>query len=834
MRKLLLFFISFAFLGSYAQEVDTLKQTKVENTGAISISASELEEDDESQDISGLLQSSKDIFVSTAGYTFGSARFKIRGLQSENTTILFNGTHVNDAETGRAYWSTWGGLNDVTRNKDIKTGLTPNSYTFGGIGGVVFIDARASHYRKGIKATYSSANRSYRNRIIVTGSTGMMDNGWALTVSGSRRWAQEGYVEGTFYDAWGYFLSAEKKINSHHSIGLVAFGAPSKRGKSGISVQEAYNLADNNYYNPYWGFQNGEKRNSRVSNYHKPMITLNHYWTLNEKTNITTGLSYSFGRGGSTALDWYDVNDPRPDYYKNLPSYYDEDDYRYTQVMNAWQNHEAYRQLNWDDFYFANRKNLFTVENANGVEGSNYTGMRSKYIVEERRNDHNQFLFNTVLNHKKSEHLNLIAGFNASIYKGHRYKTINDLLGGDYYLDVDKYAERDFEDEGYAQSDLNNPNRIVGVGDIFGYDYIANINTYNVFGTADFTYSKVDFTLSATLSNTNFWRTGNMKNGKFPDNSYGDSEKQNFFNYGLKAGATYKLTGRHFLNFNAAYLTRAPYFRNAYTSARTRNDVVNNLESEKIISGDASYIAKFPFLQARLTAYYTYFQNGMQNNSYYHEYLRSYVNYIMNDLDKKHYGLELGLEGKVTQTITLTGVASAGRFLYASRPNATISVDNSAKILVEDRTVYINNYHEGSMPEFASSVGIKYRHPKYWFLGANFNYYDEIYLNINPDRRTEEATDSYYASDPQWNQLLDQTKLNSAYTVDLYIGKSIRINHKYYISINLNLTNVLDNKEFQIGGYEQYRYDANDIDKFAPRNYYMYGRMYFLNINLRM
>ncbi len=129
-----------------------------------------------------------------------------------------------------------------------------------------------------------------------------------------------------------------------------------------------------------------------------------------------------------------------------------------------------------------------------------------------------------------------------------------------------------------------------------------------------------------------------MRNGKFPDNSYGDSEKQSFINYGLKAGATYKVTGRHFLDFNAAYLTRAPFFRNAYTSARTRDDVVSNLESEQIMSGDASYIAKLSFIQARITAYYTFFQNLMKNISFYNEYLRSYVNYIMNDLDK---GLEL-------------------------------------------------------------------------------------------------------------------------------------------------------------------------------------------------
>ncbi|MBC8486448.1 MAG: TonB-dependent receptor plug domain-containing protein [Bacteroidetes bacterium] len=837
---LLLFTINIAFL--FAQTEDTLFiQTKdsllmkasKEYIPQITVFATELEDDDIDQGISGLLQSSHDIFVSTAGYVFGQTRFKIRGYSSENTSVLINGIPLNDMETGRAYWSSWGGLNDAVRNKEIETGIASSKYTFGGIGGVTNMVTRASSFSKGVKFTYSATNRSYRNRLMFLASTGLMDNGWAFTFSGSRRWAQEGYVEGTFYDAWSYFISAEKKINKSHSIGLIAFGAPNKRGKNGVSVQEAYDLAGTNYYNPYWGYQNGEKRNARINNYHQPMFILSHYWTMNEKTTLTSSVYYSFGRGGGTALDWYDVADPRPDYYKNLPS--DDREYLgYTsqERLDLWQNDKNFRQIDWDHFYFVNRKNLYTIEDVDGVEGKTHTGNLSNYIVEDRHYDKSHLGANINLNKELTENVTILGGLNLSWYKGFKFKVVDDLLGGDFYLNVDKYAERDFSDPITAQNDLNHPNQVIKEGDKFGYDYTGNINKYNLFVQGDFSYGKVDFFVGGELSFDQFWRTGLMRNGKFPDNSYGDSEKQSFTNYGLKGGAIYKITGRHFVDANAMYLTRAPFFRTAYISPRTRNQVIDNLTNEKIMAGDISYIFRSPYIKARATLYYTKFVGQIYARSYYHDVLRSFVNYQMTGVDKVHYGVEAGIEGKVSQNFTLFGVLATGEYYYDSRPTATISVDNNAMVL-SNRTVYLKNYKVGGFPQTAVSAGVKYFSSKYIFAGFNINFYDNIYIDINPDRRTAEAVANYAPDYPYRETVLEQERFKSNFTIDAYIGKSWRIDYKYYISVNFSVNNILDNQDFAFGGFEQYRYDPFDMDKFPPKYFYLYGRQYYFNVNFR-
>jgi len=715
-------FISFAAM---AQETDTAP-TGNPVIPVITLTDSELEGDNQSQDISGLLQSNEDIYVNTAGYTFGQARFKIRGYDNQNSTVLMNGIYVNDAETGGAYYSNWGGLNDATRNKVNTSGLEFSDYTFGGIGGVTNIITRASEFRTGSSVSYALANKNYRNRIMVTHSTGMMDNGWAFTFSASTRWAKEGYVKGTFYEAYAYFLAAEKKINDKQSLNLTIYGSPTRSGRAGVATLETYELSGDHYYNPNWGYQNGVVRNARVGNYHQPRIILSHYWEINKSMKLTTSGSYMFGRGGTTALNWYDSPDPRPDYYRNFPSYYDAFDdevdvYEFNSRTELWTTDEAYRQLDWDAFYDANRKNLYPVLNESGIIGNNIEGNRAAYIIEERRNDLSRIDFSSVLTKDLNESSKIVAGVSYLSSKTHNFKVVDDLLGADWWLDIDQFAERDFDDDTIIQNNLAEPNKVIYEGEIFGYDYVSNVNKTNVFGQVEYKLPKLDFFGGINLSYTEFWRTGNMKNGKFPLNSYGDSEKNQFYNYAVKAGLNYKITGRNFLLLNATYLTRAPYSRDAYISPRTRDHVVSNLESEIIMSGDISYHFRAPKFQAKITGFYTEFQNGIENNNFYHDELRTFVNYIMTNVDKLHYGGELGIEAKVSSTVTLTAATGYGKYLYNSRPSVTIAQDNSSEIKAENRTVYLQNYHLGGMPEFAASVGGKYNAPKYWFVGVNAN-----------------------------------------------------------------------------------------------------------------
>lgn len=779
-----------------------------------------------SQDIAGLLQSSRDIFTATAGFGFGQARFRIRGYGSENTTVMINGVPLNDMETGRAIWATWGGLNDVTRYQDVQTGLTPSREYFTWLGGYSSMDVRASSLRPGKKVSYAGTNRAYNHRLMATYATGKQKNGWAFAASGSRRYSKEGYVEGTFFDAWAYYLSAEKELNDKHTIGAVVFGAPVIQGRQGMAVQEAMDLAETNYYNPDWGYQNGEKRNSRQSNFHKPTSILTHYFKIDKTSTLTSSLYFQGGRGGVTRLNWYEAADPRPAYYRYLPSFFDEDSDEFAQLTREWKEDVNRRQINWDEFYHANRKNLFTVEDANGVEGNNVTGMRSKYMLEEMRYDHIQSGANAVYEKRFTPKTIFVAGYNGSIYKGNVYRSAVDLLGGDFWLDIDQFAERDLNDEAMAINDLDNPNGLIQVGDRFGFDYINNIDKHNLFSQLEHDFGKFETYLALNYSFTQFWRTGNMRNARFPDNSYGDSEKQNFHNYGAKGGITYKISGRQYLSANAAYMTRAPYMRNAYVSPRTRHDLVPNLRSEEDFSGDINYFLRYPKIKLRATLYYTEIRNQTWMRSFYHDEYRTFVNYAMTGVDNLFTGSELGVDWNVTSTISAHFVLAHGQSIYNSRPTATMSRDNDSELLAEDRTVYLQNYRIGGMPQTAASLGFRYNSPKYWFIGASVNFFDHIYLDPNPDRRTEEAVSNFISTDPQWKSIVAQERLDANFTIDLYGGKSWKIK-KNFLNLNFSISNLLNNQDFRIGGFEQLRYTPSNIDRFPPMYSYLFGFTFF-------
>ena len=843
--NLRLLFFSIIFCTTVSSSLSQVDSTDIDDSTSNSIPLFIIDQDGDddndaqSQNISGLLQSSRDVYAKQVGFNFSFARFRMRGYDSDFTSVFLQGVSGNDPETGRAIWAYWGGLNDITRYPEIGTGITSNQTTFGGPGGYSNISLRASQKRKGTKVSYAATNRTYTSRLMVTHSTGWLTNGWAFTISASGRYSKEGYVDGTSYNGMSYFAAAEKKLSDNHTVNLAILGAPTVQARSGIAIQEAYELTGNNYYNSYWGYQttsNGEtvKRNARVRNNHLPYIVLSDVLKINSKSKLTNSVYYTFGKTGNTNLNWNNAADPRPDYYRNFPSYkYSRDENPQGDQLTAlWQaNDPSTTQLDWDFLYFANSKNLATIQNANG-SGESLQGNRAKYIVEDYRVDPTRFGFNSIYSNQLSDKLNLAVGVNAYSYVSHNYRVLRDLLGADFWLDVDQFAERDFSDPEVAQNDLTTPNKIIKVGDTFGYDYDMHVNYADAFGNLDFKAGKkIDGYIGVDVNTTTFWRFGNLQNGKFPENSIGESAKQKFFNYGVKGGMVYKINGRHVLSLNILHQTKAPNVRNSYISPRTRDQIIGGLGSSEISSGDISYLVRYPKFQARATAFYTTYNNQVWSRSFYHDEYLNFVNYMMTGVNKLYQGIEVGVEGNVTSTIVLSGAFTTAQYLYTSRPSATVTVDNSEELLAENKTIYLKNYKVGGMPQTAASVGVKYNSPKYWFVGVNANYVMDIYMDPNPDRRTEEALTGFVDTDPQVAQIIDQEKLDNAYSVNLFAGYSYRMKGGQYIRFSININNLTNNKSFISGGFEQLRYDAANINKFPSKYGYGYGLNYFAQIS---
>ena len=854
MKKfLLLITVAALLLGRMmAQTVDTVNLDQ-HDVPTVILMDSDFEESSSSvNDASTLLNSSRDVFNSIAAYNFGSLRYRVRGNDTKYNEVMINGILMNDPETGRPIFSNWGGLNDAFRNSVLVEGMGRTGAGFGGLGGLTSYSTRASEYRKQISLSYAFSNRSYRHRAIASVGTGEMGNGWYLMAAASGRYAGKGYTEGTFYQAYSYFLSVEKKFNDKHSIGLTVFGAPSQRGGSTPVVQEAYDLVGSNFYNPNWGFQtideNGTQvvRNSRVSTSHQPFVSLTWYWTPNKKTEFYTTAYVFAGKAGQTGLNWGETGDPRPDYYKNLPSYYETHascQAEYEAQLNAWLNRDSETcQIDWDALYNANRDHLFTVNNINGTNES-VAGKASKYILGERHFDRRQLGNSTYFKHEFMPNLIMTGGFAVSASRTHYYESVNDLLGGDFYYDVNKYAENLENEE--CQTDLNNPNHVAKVGDIISYNYYAHRNYGRVWDQIDWLVGKFDIYFGLQAEFTQIWREGLWKSGSFSDNSFGKDKMHNFFDPSVKAGVTFAINGRNHIVANFAYMPQAPQFRDIYVSPRTRHTVVEgDLKSERINAFDLSYLYRSPVFKLRLTGYYYTYRNLIWNRSFYCEnvflnattsansYTSQFINFIMTDINQKSLGVELGAEWNVTPTITLQAAAANGIHAYSNNPIFSVYDDNNTTAYIQNSIAYLKDYHVASGPEAVASLGIKYNDPKNWWVSLNANYLANMYFDVNPYNHTEEGMLHYAQGDIRIEEVLKQSPMKPAFTLDFYGGISYRFKG-YYFLLNVSVNNLLNNKSTILYGYEQLRFDANNPEMFPDKYSYMYGINYFISLTVR-
>ncbi len=816
---------------------DTLSNASGGNDDIAVVSIEDLQQitDDNAQSVSSVLSSSRDPFEEAAAFNLGSGRFRARGYNNEDTETFLNGMAINDLDDGRLLFNSWGGLNDVTRSQSNILSLRNNEFSFGGLRGATFIDMRASSQRVQTRLSYSNSNRSFAHRAMLTKSTGMQDNGWAYSFSVSRRWGNSGFIKGTHFDSYSYYAAVDRKINDKHQLSFMVLGAPLRRGKTTATVQEMYDIAGDNFYNANWGYQNGEVRNSREDRIDQPIISMRHDFAISKSTKLMTAIGYQFGKNANTRLNGYRAADPRPDYYKKLPSAQDGEIAK-ADVYQYLINNEAARQVPWDAMYDANRNRIETFNNVDGIIGNSVTGKSSGFVLEEQRFDSKKINLNTVLNTTLSNTFALSAGINLLQEYNHNFKVLDDLLGGDFFADYDNFAIRDFPGNSDAlQNDLNKPNRLVKKGDIFGFDYNINTASYKTWAQLAMTGNRNDAFIAVQSDYVSFYREGHMKNGKFPESSFGKSAVNNFFTYAVKAGDTYKIDGRNYLYVSAEYKTRAPFSRFAFTSARIRNEAVSGLTTEKIMAIEGGYIFKWQKLRGRISAFSTQFDDQIENTSFFHDDLFTFVNYITSDISKRHSGLELGMNYTINPRVSFEGALALGQYVYTNRPLAQITQDNSSKVVSSGKTIYIQNFYVPGTPQTAGSIGINYNSPKFWWLNLNVNYFDKNYVDINPDRRTAEAVDLVNKSEnpSQFYGIIDQEKLPAAYTVDMFAGKSWKIK-RYLLAANLSVGNLLDKRDFVTSGFEQGRYDyaTKQVSKFPNKYWYGFGRNYSLNINL--
>ena len=869
----------------YVKNMFKLSLTPVHKVGEVDdASFTEFDLDDSGyQDSPTILFGQNDVFNNIAGYNFSSVRFRVRGYSSESQDVYMAGVRMNDAITGYTPYSLWSGLNEAVRSKESVNGSEISDYGFGGYNGLTNIDPMASKVRTGWRGSVLTNSALYRLRLMMTYSSGELDNGWSYAFSASARLGGNDWIKGVYYRSFGYYGSVEKKFGEEHKLGLTFMAAPGQRGAQNGSTQEVYDLMGDNMYNSNWGYYNGKVRNARVKKTHEPIAILKYDFTPeSKKLKASATVLYRFGKNGYTALDWYDAPDPRPDYYRNLPSYFfmDNTDYnrlnysKYMWAKEQWeQDIPSITHINWDRLYAVNAMN------------STSDGNRSKYVIEERRTDQQDLNFAANAKWSPVNCFTLAGGLSYKWNRTEYYKLLDDLLGGDYYVNIDQFAERDYASSvTMYQNDLdyylkNGKAQTLKQGDKYGYDYYANVRRAEAWASGKFSKFGLDVALAGRIGYTKYWREGLLRKGLFPGldangqpmtyegkvittydpitgdaiTSLGKSEVKDFLTGAAKLNVSYVIPGGHRVYANAAFIADAPNFNQAFISPRTRNSIVPNLKTNKTLTADLNYAYSNSGYDVRVTGYYTAIKDQSKVMSFYDDAQNSFTNFAMSGIDQRHIGLELGFKVPLpVPNLALQGVVSYGQFVYTSNPKMYQTYDNSAAIVEDTYGVTIpywkshptadgktvKHYVSGT-PQLATSLGLSWN-KNYWFVDADVDYFDFAYLDMNPLYRTDMATSGpdKTVTPTEIEYMAAQEKFKGAVLVNASVGKSWYIKRNYQLGFSLQVKNILNTTNLRTGGYEQTRLVDNTVSKeryyrFDSKYFYMSGINYMLNMYFR-
>lgn len=620
------------------------------------------------QELPEVLKTTPGVWTTKAGGGFGDAKTNVRGFKSENVAVMINGVPTNDMEWGGTYWSNWAGIADVTANIQVQRGLGASIVSTPSVGGTINITTRTIDVERGGSVWYGMGNDGLNNYGVKL-STGLMKNGWAVTVLGSRRWG-DGYVQGTPFNSYTYFVNVSKRINEQHQLSLTAFGGiqdhirrPNQR--SGLSIMgyqdygRQYMGEEDMYrYNPTYGYDNyGNIKTSNRNKSHKPMISLNHIWKIDDTSSLSSAVYVSLCNAGGysgqgsglemdgttyTYNDWYGASDG---------------------VLNM-----TYRRpdgtFNYGAIYDINQKSTkgSMLAMSSGVNKHQWYGLVSSYKKEWIQGNNNK--------------INLTAGIDMRYYASQHYNELVDLYGGDYFID---YSTR----KGIS-ADLN-PKAAdpmwryekLGLGDYVYRHYNGYAAQEGVYAQGEYSImdNKFNFVLSGSVNNTAYWRRELM----YADNAR--SKTVNFWGYTIKGGANYNIDKINNVFFNVGLISRVPFFQQgAFTNYRTSNAINKNAVNEKCFSAEVGYGIHTPKFAMTLNAYFTqWFDKTMTKSgtmatiddskkipgAIYGDGNYYVVN--MSGVDARHMGVELDFNYVPFRWLNIEGMASVGNWRWTSK-----------------------------------------------------------------------------------------------------------------------------------------------------------------------
>jgi outer membrane receptor protein involved in Fe transport len=762
--------------------VDIAKDRKTP-VAVSTIRAAEIQAKLGNQEIPEMLKSTPSVYVTKSGGGFGDSRITVRGFSQNNVAVMVNGMPVNDMENGAVYWSNWAGLSDVTSFVQVQRGLGSSKLAIASVGGTMNYVTKASDLKQGGTVGTSFGNDNFF-KSNVSYNTGKLESGFSASVLYSHTQG-DGYVDGTKFNGDNYYIGLGYSTKDNkHDFQLTVTGAPQWHDQRSTFItiaqyQKYGSESDPNIkYNSDWGYKDGKEFNMARNYYHKPVISLNWDYKINETSKLSTVGYVSFGRGGgSRGAGGVRGNNYASDTFRTADGLVD-----YDKIV-AWNSGQQI-SVNGTNFTRVTNGTSGQFQNSSatgrtGTNSSNYVYNNTSGISQiSSVNSHNWYGAIVNFNKKFSDYLTWDLGIDVRGYKGLHYQNLNNLLGADSYID---------------NLDVNNKNRVLtntystyAAWNVFkstsGEDKINFNNDGDVRWYGGFTqleYSKGNFTafVQGALSQQGFKRVDYFKYESSSELSSTDYE--NILGGNVKGGVNYNINEHHNVYVNSGYYSKQPFFNAVYPNNASL--VNGNLTNEKIFGIEAGYGLRTGIFSANLNLYRTSWKDRYQRSND-GDATNPGGYYDFAGITEIHSGIEFDATAKVLSNLTLTGMVSIGDWQYdgTSTSNRYDSANNPIGGGTAT-TLYLDGVRVGDAAQTTVALGGNYEILPRFNVDANYNYYDKLYAAISPGNFGS-------ANNRGALQLPSYGTADAGLSYKLLVGK----NKSNSVGFRLNVNNVFD------------------------------------------
>ena len=635
------------------------------------------------QEFPEILKSTPGVYATKSGGGFGDGRLNLRGFNSENVAVLINGVPVNDMESGRVYWSNWAGLSDVTGAMQVQRGLGASKVAVPSIGGTINILSKTTDVEAGGNFGTSFGNDGYF-KVGGTVSTGLLESGLAATISASRT-SGDGYVDGTEFDGANYFVNLSWQVNEDHKVALTSFGAPQRHGqRQNRSLISTYRNAESgNKFNPDWGMRGGKTVHIEDNFYHKSQTSLNWYWDINDTSNLSTALYYSNGSGGGGGT--------------------------------AGSNRNLFKVRIGGDDQPVDIDNIVDINRANGEQG-----LGSEAFLRASRNDHIWYGMLTTYDLDLGEELKLTAGVDLRNYTGSHFQEATDLLGGTYALD---------------DSDLNNPNKAVKVGDKMAYYNDGEVGWQGVFTQLEYDIDQWSAFVSLAGSNTSYRRIDYFN--YLDSDPLQETDKYNFFGFSTKGGANFRIDDHHNVFANIGYFEKAPSFR-AFENGQFDNENINpDADNEKIFSMELGYGYRSEKFAANVNLYRTLWKDRFLSQRFESQEGQDFYASILG-VNALHQGIEIDFTYEALDNLSFYGMLSLGDWEWQN-DLVDVPVFDEDQNQVGTVDLFIKGLKVSDAAQTTAALGMDWEIMDKTHFTVDYNYFANMYADFDPNDRGEEG-----------------------------------------------------------------------------------------------